>query len=115
MPYIEEAGIKFSDLIDLTKSFTSNLGKNKSSGLSTGTLTKSSIMKASKDLVLSFPVLCSNTVTPQTAMMATYSSSKAIEVAKRVWERRGLDFTENDEKILDHIFQNTHHNRKLRF
>lgn len=75
MPYIEEAGIKFSDLIDLTKSFTSNLGKSKSSGLSTGTLTKSSIMKASKDLVLSFPVLCSNTVTPQTAMMI----SKAIE------------------------------------
>lgn len=50
-----------------------------------------------------------------TAGLATYSSSKAIEVAKRVWERRGLDFTENDEKILNHIFQNTHHNRKLRF
>lgn len=77
MPYIEEA-TKISSLgklVDLTKSFSSNLDKNKSSGLKSGTLTKSSIMKASKDLVLSFPVLCSNTVTPQTAMMIT----KAIE------------------------------------
>lgn len=76
MSYIEEAGKpSFTDLIDLTKSFSKNLGKNKSSDTRVGRLTKSSIMKASKDLVLSFPVLCSNTVSPQTAMMIT----KAIE------------------------------------
>ena len=77
MPYIEESTKvpSLGKLIDLTKSFSSNLDSNKSSGLKSGTLTKSSIMKASKDLVLSFPVLCSNTVTPQTAMMIT----KAIE------------------------------------
>jgi UDP-N-acetylglucosamine diphosphorylase/glucosamine-1-phosphate N-acetyltransferase len=50
-----------------------------------------------------------------TAGLATYSSAKAIDVAKRVWERRGVEFTEDDKKILDYVFQNTHHNRKLRF
>lgn len=50
-----------------------------------------------------------------TAGLATYSSSKAIEVAKRVWERRGIEFTKYDEKILNSIFKNTHHNRKLKF
>lgn len=50
-----------------------------------------------------------------TAGLATYSSNKAIEVARRVWERRGVEFTEEDKKILDYVFQNTHHNRKLRF
>jgi UDP-N-acetylglucosamine diphosphorylase/glucosamine-1-phosphate N-acetyltransferase len=50
-----------------------------------------------------------------TAGLATYSSTKAIDVAKRVWERRGVEFTEEDKKILDYVFHNTHHNRKLRF
>ncbi len=50
-----------------------------------------------------------------TSGLATYSSNKAIDVARRVWERRGLDFTEKDKKILDAVFQNTHQNRKLRF
>lgn len=50
-----------------------------------------------------------------TAGLATYSSNKAIDVARRVWERRGIEFTENDKKILDAVFQNTHQNRKLRF
>lgn len=38
-------------------------------------LQKSSIMKASKDLVMSFPVLCSDSIQPATAMMIT----KAVE------------------------------------
>ncbi len=50
-----------------------------------------------------------------TSGLATYSSTKAIDVAKRVWERRGVDFTMEDKIILDHVFHNTHHNRKLKF
>src|SRR5574344_799732 len=38
-------------------------------------LDRSSIMKASKDLIMSFPVICSDTITPQTAIMIT----KAVE------------------------------------
>lgn len=44
--------------------------KNKS-----GYLTRSSIMKAAKDLVMSFPVLCTDTISPETANMVV----KAIE------------------------------------
>lgn len=40
-----------------------------------GALQRSSIMRASKDLVMSFPVLCSNTINPTTAAMIT----KAVE------------------------------------
>lgn len=50
-----------------------------------------------------------------TSGLATYSSNKAIDVARRVWERRGVEFTDNDQKILSSVFHNTHQNRKLRF
>jgi hypothetical protein len=59
----------FADKIDTA----SNGGYNNSRN-STG-LNSTSIMRASKDLVMSFPVLCDNTVSPSTAIMVT----KAIE------------------------------------
>ena len=72
MPYLIEGEV--SDFKDVMKSIVnglSNLSKKKSSNF----LNKSSISRASKDLVLSFPVLCSNTIDPKTASMI----SKAVE------------------------------------
>jgi UDP-N-acetylglucosamine diphosphorylase/glucosamine-1-phosphate N-acetyltransferase len=37
----------------------------------------------------------------------TYLTKKAFEVAKIVMSRRNIDFTEKDEAILEHIFQET--------
>lgn len=78
MPYVHEDGTfstimkALGDLKDLR-----NINKSRyDRGLKdTGSLQRSSIMRASKDLVMSFPVLCSNTLTPSTASMI----SKAVE------------------------------------
>jgi hypothetical protein len=37
--------------------------------------------------------------------MTTYKTNKAFEVAKIVMARRGIDFTEEDAKILEHVFE----------
>jgi UDP-N-acetylglucosamine diphosphorylase/glucosamine-1-phosphate N-acetyltransferase len=50
-----------------------------------------------------------------TVNMSTYSVNKAIDVAKRVWERRNIEFTKEDGKILKSIFETTSNNRKFRF
>ncbi|AXO79797.1 glucose-1-phosphate thymidylyltransferase [Olleya aquimaris] len=42
----------------------------------------------------------------------TYLTSKAFEVAKVVMERRGIDFTAQDEAILTHVFEETKKFRK---
>jgi len=47
--------------------------------------------------------------------MSTYKIEKAIDVAKRIHERRGLEFTTADEQILTSVYELTHNNRKLRF
>jgi len=49
------------------------------------------------------------------AGMSTYKIEKAIDVAKRIHERRGLQFTTIDEQILTSVYELTHNNRKLRF
>ncbi len=38
---------------------------------------------------------------------STYLTKKAFEVAKVVMERREVDFTEDDAKILEHVFEET--------
>lgn len=52
----------------VNKSAEDSYNKNKNKGVGSS-LNKSSIMKASKDLVMSFPVICSTSLTPQTAVM----------------------------------------------
>lgn len=47
--------------------------------------------------------------------MSTYKIEKAIEVAKRIYQRRGLDFTKKDQEVLTSVYELTHNNRKLRF
>ena len=42
----------------------------------------------------------------------TYLTKKAFEVAKVVMSRRHVDFTEEDEKILEHVFEETKKWRK---
>jgi len=78
MPYIHE-GSTFSTIMNALTTFNDIRHQNKSKldrGLdSESSLQRSSIMRASKDLVMSFPVLCSNTLTPETASMIT----KAVE------------------------------------
>lgn len=37
----------------------------------------------------------------------SYKTSKAFEVAKVVMSRRNIEFTETDEKILEHVFEET--------
>lgn len=37
----------------------------------------------------------------------TYKTNKAFEVAKVVMSRRNVEFTETDEKILEHVFEET--------
>ena len=61
----------FKQLIDMAGKYSSNLSKIKS----TNYLNKSSIARASKDLIMSFPVLCSDTIDATTAMMIC----KAVE------------------------------------
>ncbi|MBX2829172.1 MAG: GlmU family protein [Flavobacteriaceae bacterium] len=39
--------------------------------------------------------------------MTTYKTNKAFETAKVVMKRRGIEFTETDAKILEHIFEET--------
>lgn len=59
----------FSDLINIAKGYANELSRTKNAGNTGRALTRSSIMKASKDLIMSFPVLCSNTISPSTAAM----------------------------------------------
>jgi UDP-N-acetylglucosamine diphosphorylase/glucosamine-1-phosphate N-acetyltransferase len=42
----------------------------------------------------------------------TYLTSKAFQTAKIVMERRNVDFTEEDAKILEHVFEETKKYRK---
>jgi UDP-N-acetylglucosamine diphosphorylase/glucosamine-1-phosphate N-acetyltransferase len=42
----------------------------------------------------------------------TYQLNKAIETAKKVYERRGLDFNETEQNIFASIFETTQHLRK---
>ena len=83
MPYITESKLEaFKAALQFIRSIKPDAVKNKADSI-TGRknavyspgLTRSSIMKASKDLVMSFPVLCSDTLQPETAAMIT----KAIE------------------------------------
>jgi len=39
------------------------------------------------------------------AGMTTYKTNKAFEVAKVVMSRRHIEFTEEDAKILEHVFE----------
>ena len=39
--------------------------------------------------------------------MTTYKTNKAFEVAKIVMARRGIEFTEDDAAILEHVFEET--------
>jgi UDP-N-acetylglucosamine diphosphorylase/glucosamine-1-phosphate N-acetyltransferase len=39
------------------------------------------------------------------AGMTTYKTNKAFEVAKVVMSRRGIDFTDEDSQILEHVFE----------
>lgn len=41
-----------------------------------------------------------------------YKTTKAYEVAEKVFERRGLDFNEIEKNILNHVFENTQKYRK---
>ena len=67
----EDAGNAFSAIYKGLKDFRQELAKTKAPN----ELKKSSIMRASKDMVMSFPVICSDAVEPATAMML----NKAIE------------------------------------
>ena len=42
-----------------------------------------------------------------------YQTKKAFEVAAKVFERRGLEFDEKEQKILNHIFEQTQKYRKV--
>ena len=42
----------------------------------------------------------------------TYDTNKAFEVAEIVMQRRGIEFTEEDRKILEHVFEETIRFRK---
>ena len=84
MPYITESKLDaFKAALQFIRSIKTDAVNNKANSITgrknTQTyspgLTRSSIMKASKDLVMSFPVLCSDTLQPETAAMIT----KAIE------------------------------------
>ena len=84
MPYITESKLDaFKAVLQFICSIKTDAVNNKANSITgrknTQTyspgLTRSSIMKASKDLVMSFPVLCSDTLQPETAAMIT----KAIE------------------------------------
>ena len=68
--YLKE-DTSFSDLMNLANKFSSEINSKKS----TNYLNKSSIAKASKELIMSFPVLCSDTVDSSTAAMIC----KAVE------------------------------------
>lgn len=78
MPYIHEESI-FPAIMKVIGNFSSDKERRKAEKnkgyKDYGSLQRSSIMRASKDLVMSFPVLCSNTINPTTASMI----NKAIE------------------------------------
>lgn len=39
--------------------------------------------------------------------MVTYKTNKAFETAKAMMERRGVEFTQEDQKIMEHVFEQT--------
>jgi len=47
--------------------------------------------------------------------MSTYKIEKAIDVAKRIYQRRGLEFSNKNQEVLMSVYELTHNNRKLRF
>ena len=41
------------------------------------------------------------------AGMVTYKTNKAFETAKAMMGRRGVEFTQEDQKIMEHVFEQT--------
>jgi hypothetical protein len=39
--------------------------------------------------------------------MVTYKTIKAFETAKAMMGRRGVEFTQEDQKIMEHVFEQT--------
>lgn len=76
MPYINEgAASTLSDLIKAAGDISDTVSSASKSNSRPSGLYGSSILKASRDLIMSFPVMCDNTLSPSTAMMI----NKAIE------------------------------------
>ena len=80
MPYLNEVSATgILDVINTVANFTDKIDDTASAsdrrGRKANALTTTSIMRAGRDLIMSFPVLCDNTISPATATMVT----KAIE------------------------------------
>lgn len=76
MSYYSEATTEvFNAIMGAAQGVTDVLNSVKRQKNTSGYLNRSSIMKAAKDLVMSFPVLCADTISPETANMIV----KAIE------------------------------------
>ena len=59
----------FSFIMDSIKDIKKFLDERQAKRNNSGSLTSSSIMNASKDLVMSFPVICSTNISPKTALV----------------------------------------------
>lgn len=76
MSYYSEATTEiFNTIMGAAQGISDVLSSVKREKNTSGYLNRSSIMKAAKDLVMSFPVLCADTISPETANMIV----KAIE------------------------------------
>ena len=76
MSYYSEATTEiFNTIMGAAQGISGILSSVKREKNTSGYLSRSSIMKAAKDLVMSFPVLCADTISPETANMIV----KAIE------------------------------------
>lgn len=76
MSYYSEATTEiFNTIMSAAQGISDILSSVKREKNTSGYLNRSSIMKAAKDLVMSFPVLCADTISPETANMIV----KAIE------------------------------------
>ena len=76
MSYYSEATTEiFNTIMGAAQGISGILSSVKREKNTSGYLARSSIMKAAKDLVMSFPVLCADTISPETANMIV----KAIE------------------------------------
>lgn len=76
MSYYSEATTEiFNTIMSAAQGISDVLSSVKREKNTSGYLNRSSIMKAAKDLVMSFPVLCADTISPETANMIV----KAIE------------------------------------
>ena len=80
MPYLNEVSATgILDVINTVANFTDKIDDTTSASdrrsRKANALTTTSIMRAGRDLIMSFPVLCDNTISPATATMVT----KAIE------------------------------------